>query len=157
MRFIKHASAIWLSILLCACSATPYQASGWSGGYSDLALPEPNTYQVKFSGNGRLKANQAYDYALLRSAELCIEKGFNFFSIIKQDTVINRVDVGTGELGAAKIYSYKPYVWMHIVLQPTGSENKVRTFNAHKVISRISEKYNIKMQLNSGSLPNLTR
>ena len=74
--------ALLLAILLFSC-ATPYQNLGFSGGYSDTK-PSKNIFSVRFNGNGFTDLNRAIDFALLRSAEIAIENGYNFFSIIDQ-------------------------------------------------------------------------
>jgi len=93
-----------LVICLGACASTPYQrakkASGM--GYFDVPLQE-GIYDVSFNGDADTSAKKAYDYALLRSAEVCLENGYQTFDIVSQlDTstqagyvVSNVVVVGT--------------------------------------------------------------
>jgi hypothetical protein len=61
--------------------ATPYQAHGAAGGYSDLQLAE-NVFRVSFNANGYTSSEKAADFALLRSAELAAEHGFKYFVIV---------------------------------------------------------------------------
>lgn len=69
-----------LMIFICGC-ATPYQKLGKRGGYSDEKINE-HVYRVTFQGNTRTKDELVYKYFLKRSAELTLEKGFNYFIII---------------------------------------------------------------------------
>ena len=70
---------VLLSFISSGC--TSYQSQGWTGGYSEIQLSE-NVYQVEFNGNGYTRASRAADFALLRSAELTLEKGYRFFAIV---------------------------------------------------------------------------
>ena len=76
-----------LSFSLIGCS-TPYQASGMMGGFYETQLDE-NVYTVSFSGNGYTSRNTVANYALLRSAELTLAKGYRYFTIIDKDSWTN--------------------------------------------------------------------
>ncbi|WP_428059439.1 CC0125/CC1285 family lipoprotein [Candidatus Avelusimicrobium faecicola] len=71
-------------ILLTAC-ATPYQRAKkeTANGYFDTRLQE-GVYDVIFNGNGDTSAKTAHDYALLRSAEVCLENGYKTFDIVSK-------------------------------------------------------------------------
>lgn len=83
MRYITIAM---LATTLGAC-ATAYQQQGLTGGYSSTQL-DSNVFQVSFKGNGSTDSDRASDFALLRSAEVALEHGFQYFVIIdsKHDT-----------------------------------------------------------------------
>lgn len=71
--------------LTCTCAAlfgcaTPYQSTGYTGGYSETQL-SPNVFKVYFRGNGFTNSERASDFTLLRSAELAYEHGFPYFII----------------------------------------------------------------------------
>ena len=68
-----------LSVALGGC-ATGYQDSGFAGGFEETALA-PNIYRVRFQGNGYTSASRAEDLALLRSADLTLQKGFRYFGL----------------------------------------------------------------------------
>lgn len=70
--------------LLSACS-TPYQKSGFSGGFSDTQLGT-NIFRVSFRGNGYTSKDQVIEMTLLRSAELTLDNGFKYFSIADSET-----------------------------------------------------------------------
>lgn len=70
-------------ILLCAAlsgCATAYQSTGFTGGFEETALA-PNIYRVRFNGNGYTGAGRAADLALLRSADLTLQKGYRYFGL----------------------------------------------------------------------------
>lgn len=78
----------------CATS-TPYQPLGTSsvasGGYSDVQLAE-DRYRVIFAGNMLTSRERVESYLLFRSAELTLERGFDWFLVQdkEMDHVIER-------------------------------------------------------------------
>ena len=69
-----------LLLFLAAC-ATRYQPQGMTGGFSSTQL-DANVFQVTFKGNGNTSPERANDFTLLRSAELALANGFQYFTII---------------------------------------------------------------------------
>jgi len=65
--------------------ATKYQSQGFTGGYEETQLSK-NVFTVSFKGNGYTSSTRAKDFTLLRSAEVTLENGFKFFSIISADS-----------------------------------------------------------------------
>lgn len=80
-----------LTLLFISACATTYQPQGLSGGFSETQLSE-NIFQVSFNGNGYTDKQQASDFALLRSADLALEHGYDFFAIAQAE---NDVDVSS--------------------------------------------------------------
>ena len=72
-----------LSGLLGACT-TPYQNSGFTGGFEETTLGD-NLFQVTFKGNGYTSAGRVRDFALLRSAEVALEHGCRYFILVDDD------------------------------------------------------------------------
>lgn len=67
-------------LALTAC-ATAYQSSNhFTGGFDEIALA-PNVYKVTFKGNGYTSSERAEGLALLRSADLTLQKGFKYFAL----------------------------------------------------------------------------
>ena len=69
-----------MAVLFLWGCATPYQESGFSGGYKETRLKK-NVFRVSFKGNSFTDKRRASDFALLRCAEVTLEKGFRFFVI----------------------------------------------------------------------------
>lgn len=67
--------------ILVGC-ATPYQPLGLSGGYSDTALNQ-DTYAVSFKGNGATSQDQIQRNLLRRCAEVTINHGYKYFTIVQ--------------------------------------------------------------------------
>lgn len=76
-KFLLMGSAI---LFLNGC-ITPYQHSGFGGGYSEMKLAE-DTYQVYFSGNGFTGKDKVKKMLLRRSAELTVANGYRYFAIL---------------------------------------------------------------------------
>jgi hypothetical protein len=70
---------ICVVILFVGC-ATPYESSGFLGGYSDTALA-PDVYLISFQGNGYTAPERARDFAFLRAADLTLAHGYRYFAI----------------------------------------------------------------------------
>ena len=79
----NHILIAVLVAILTGC-ATPYQKHGFTGGFSETQLGE-NIFQVSFAGNAYTGSGRASDFTLLRSAELALENGFNYFIIVDSE------------------------------------------------------------------------
>lgn len=77
---MKLHTLLMAAITLGGC-ATAYQPQGATGGFSEAQLDE-NVFQVNFKGNGYTDHDRANDFALLRSAEIALEKGYKYFIIV---------------------------------------------------------------------------
>ena len=74
---------ISVAIIFSSC-ATAYKKVGFTGGYSETQLGE-NIFQVSFRGNGYTSRERASDFVLLRSAEVSLENGYQYFIIIEAE------------------------------------------------------------------------
>ncbi len=72
---------LFLVVVALAGCATAYKPDGYGGGFSETRL-DTSLFKVSFQGNGWTKPERAEDMALLRSAELTIRNGFNYFVVI---------------------------------------------------------------------------
>ncbi|MFI4966823.1 MAG: CC0125/CC1285 family lipoprotein [Caulobacterales bacterium] len=84
------ASALVLAAGLSACvSPTPYQpaarGNATAGGYSETRI-EPNRWRVNFSGNSMTSRATVEGYLLFRAAELTLQNGDDWFSIVDRHT-----------------------------------------------------------------------
>lgn len=98
-----------IAVILSAC-ATAYQKAGATGGYTETQL-DTNVFQVSFRGNGYTARQRASDFTLLRSAELTIENGFNYFVVIdaSQYTKNSSFTTPTTTYGSATAYGNTAY------------------------------------------------
>jgi hypothetical protein len=73
-------------ILTITSCATTYQAQSWTGGFTETQL-DTDVYSVRFKGNGYTSSSRAADFTLLRSAEIALEQGYNYFVVIESDSI----------------------------------------------------------------------
>ena len=66
-----------------------------------------NTFEVEFSGNGPTPESMVYDYALLRAAEVTIEKGYKYFTVL-ESKVLEQVGAGYREHNIIRCSNKKP-------------------------------------------------
>lgn len=85
-RSLRLANGLGLAALVVGC-ATAYQPHGLSGGFEESQVNE-NSFRVSFRGNGYTSTNRAEELTLLRSAELCLERGFPAFLLLRERTDI---------------------------------------------------------------------
>ena len=144
--------------------ATSYQESGFSGGYSETQLDE-NVFRVTFRGNGYTGRERAADFTLLRSAELTLKNGFQYFAIIdaNSDTTHSSYTTPTTSNTTGSAYGSGNYVYGNATTTTTGgqtyhiskpsSSNTIVcfkekpettfTYNAKFIYKSIAEKYGI--------------
>jgi hypothetical protein len=61
---------------------TTYQPRSWTGGYDETQLA-PNVFRVGFQANQYTLPSTATDFALLRAAELTLERGYTHFAVVR--------------------------------------------------------------------------
>jgi hypothetical protein len=61
--------------------ATPYQQSGYRGGFTETRLA-PDIFAISFAGNSFTSPERVSDFALLRAAELTLNNGYNRFTLL---------------------------------------------------------------------------
>lgn len=77
-----------LLLLATGCATqTPYKPATERGaeGYTETRLGE-SRYRITFVGNTQTDAETVKDYALLRAAELTLQKGYTWFQIVERET-----------------------------------------------------------------------
>ncbi|EJC7061795.1 hypothetical protein V6961_004480 [Vibrio parahaemolyticus] len=83
--FTKKTIALLTTLLFLGGCATAYQEKGLLGGYSETQLDE-NIFVVRFVGNSSTSKERATAFTLLRSAELTVNHGYSYFSIIDSES-----------------------------------------------------------------------
>ena len=91
-------------LLLAACAApTPYQPAEGGFGYSDQPL-ESNRYRVSFAGNSVTPRDVVQNYLLYRAAELTVQKGCDYFTVVRQDLERSTAYHGSGFTNAPLLF-----------------------------------------------------
>lgn len=93
-RAAAIAASLALAGLLSACAtATPYQPNipgqAVSGGFSEQRL-ESDRFKVTFAGNSLTSRDTVEAYLLYRAAELTVQQGFDWFTIVERDVERDR-------------------------------------------------------------------
>ncbi len=86
MRFLALGGAA--ALLLAACTtATPYGPASEGGGYgfSEQQI-EQNRYRITFRGNSLTGRETVENSLLYRAAELTVDRGFDFFIVVENET-----------------------------------------------------------------------
>ena len=78
---------VMIGLLLAACASgpTPYQAAQGGFGYSEQQI-EDNRYRVSFAGNSATSRQTVEDYLLYRAAELTVQTGHDWFTVVDRHT-----------------------------------------------------------------------
>lgn len=148
---MKNSILIISMLLLLSACATPYKQASKSTakGYFDTKLQD-KVYDVTFNGNSDTNFKKAKDYALLRSAEVCLENGYQTFQIINtENNSENETALITNTVTYNKGYSYsyssiassdEPQISIVILCSPKDD----LFFKAKEVRDSLRAKYRIK-------------
>ncbi len=81
--FSVLAALIPAVLFITGCGTTPYRlaASPDDEGYSDTQV-QSDVFRVNFKGDHDMPKERAYDFVLLRAAEVAREHNFSFFAIM---------------------------------------------------------------------------
>lgn len=104
---MKHTYLILITFLLSGCVTGNYQSFSSGVGYQ-VEQQSDSEYYVTYTGTPKTKIEKVNDFALLRSAELTLEKGFNYFVITEainnktaltsvQQSLVSYRDFGMGD------------------------------------------------------------
>lgn len=161
------AKALFVTGIVLAISAcsTSYHRNGWSGGFKDTQLDE-NVFRVAFHGNGYTSRERVSDFVLLRSAELAIENGFKYFSLIdsqsyssvsshttqkSSNTTFSATQSGNNVFGNAntttsggKTYYISKPSQSAVVICYNEKPSEQFSFNAEFIFKSLTKKYKIK-------------
>ncbi len=115
------------------------------GGFSETQLSE-NVWIVNFRGNRYTRKERTVDLSLLRSAELTLENGFNYFVIADSGTDIRTETYATHSImNDISIHtSRKPTSSNIVIMFKEKPENTPNAFDAKFIIKSIKGKYDIK-------------
>lgn len=135
---MKKLFFICFVLFITAACATPYKAAKkpTANGYFSVQLQE-GLFNVSFKGNEETSMKVAKDYALLRSAEVCLENGYKSFSIVDSRDISITEDFFINGYGEA-------YTQPHIDLTIQCSRNSNLLYQAKQIRQNIRDLYNIK-------------
>jgi len=90
---ILFSSFLIINFFITGC-ATTYQKDSFTGGFKETQLAE-NRFRVNFRGNAFISKDKVTDWALRRSAEVCLERGYSYFAVIDGNTTIDKSYIQT--------------------------------------------------------------
>lgn len=94
-----HAVVLALAMLgmLAGCGQpTPYQPAADGYGFSEQQI-EDNRYRVSFAGNELTAADTVQNYLLYRAAELTLDRGYDYFTVVDRNLDRSTAYWGTGD------------------------------------------------------------
>ena len=135
-NIMKKSLCIAFSLCIVAGCATSYKAAKkpTANGYFSVQLQE-GLFNVSFKGNEDTSVKVVKDYALLRSAEICLENGYKSFSIVESRDVSNIHE---------SIWDGTPTTQPHIDLTIQCSPDNDLLYQAAQIQQNIREIYDIK-------------
>ena len=133
---MKKLLFIAFGLFIVAGCATTYKAAKkpTANGYFSVQLQE-GLFNVSFKGNEDTSVKVVKDYALLRSAEICLENGYKSFSIVESRDVSNIHE---------SIWDGTPTTQPHIDLTIQCSTDNDLLYQAAQIQQNIREIYDIK-------------
>lgn len=100
-----------LAFLGACATPTPYQAAdGSRSGYEEQQI-ETNRFRISFQGNSLTDRETVETYLLYRAAELTVEQGYDYFTVVTrttdEDTRVTASGMGSSYYSAFPVhYSY---------------------------------------------------
>ncbi len=162
---MKNLIAITIFVLIVQGCATSYQKKGFTGGFSETQLDE-NVFSVSFRGNGYTDRERVADFTLLRSAELTLSNGYQYFAVIDSNsyTKQNAYTTPTHSNTTASAYASGNYAYGNATTTTTGGQTfliskpsasntivcfkekpeSIFTYNANFIYKNVRQKYKIK-------------
>jgi len=85
-KAVQEIGAILICFFLCGCVTTYTPVSkSLLGGYSDMKIQD-DIFSISFRGNAYTSMERAGAFTLLRCAEVTLENGYNYFTILSGGT-----------------------------------------------------------------------
>lgn len=152
-RHLAAAGAVVLMTALSSCAMpTPYAPATGQGfdraGYADEEI-EPDRFRISFSGNSLTSRETVERYLLYRSAQLTLERGYDYFVLVNRDTekrsrsYVDADPFGPGPYGywGPSWHFYRPrfgWGWYNPWYDPFWDRNvDIRTIDKYEAIAEI--------------------
>ena len=138
---MKKLLLLVLIVSISGC-ATPYQSSGFRGGFKDTRLDD-NSFMIDFKGNGFTSKERAYDFSLLRSAEITLENGYKYFIVMSENEYSSEYKTQSYSSTDTKVSVSKPSAKKIIVCFKEKPKEYPLVYNAKYIMEDICEEYGI--------------
>ena len=104
MRAHELVLSLALLGMLAGCGQpTPYQPATDGYGYREQQI-EDNRYRVTFAGNELTAADTVQNYLLYRAAELTLDQGYDYFTVVDREVERSTAYWGTADTGLGSGY-----------------------------------------------------
>jgi len=143
MKYLKPFSSLTVVtfyLIIAIASQTEYKSSGFTGGFNELQL-DSNKFDVSFRGNGYTSESKVIDLCLLRCAEICKEKGFDYF-VIADNKNMNKSYITSNNYGVQTIHAPSTRNTI-ICFKGSPTNNDIVTYKPEYLIPSLKTKYNI--------------
>ncbi len=147
---MKRLFTVLIAALFCSACATPYKAASkpTSNGYFDTLL-QPGVYDITFNANDETEIKQVQDFALLRAADVCLENGYQSFSVVNST---NNSKTKNGVVTSSNTNNNYSFSYSYLVSETEPkvsiliqcSPDKNLFFDAESVSINLRKKYKIK-------------
>ncbi|TGY88915.1 hypothetical protein E5163_07195 [Marinicauda algicola] len=130
------------ALLLGACAqSTPYQpVDGGRYGFEEQRI-ESDRYLVTFTGNSLTDRETVETYLLFRAAELTLEQGYDYFTVVRRDTEEESRIVGTAPSYYDRFHVryryFHPYYGWYGWRDPFWDDVSLREINRYEAIAEI--------------------
>ena len=133
----SHLIIIGLSSAHFTGCASSYEPSSLllPGGYSETKLG-PDVVRIVFRGNSSTRPERAQDLALLRAADLSLQSGYPYFSVLEENSETRRST-------SNDITTQMPKTGILVQFLKEKSTGQL-TYDAAFLFRSLKEKYNIK-------------
>ncbi|MBT5187229.1 MAG: hypothetical protein HOH19_00810 [Kordiimonadaceae bacterium] len=126
----------------CVTGTRNYQEFSDGVGYKS-EFTKDNIYRVSYIGTSTIGFKKLNDLVFLRSAELAIEKGYDYFIITKSSNNRKQAPNFSGGVGVISVPSQKPWRESNLVIKLFKFDPGGEVYNARQVEATLKEKYNI--------------
>jgi hypothetical protein len=149
---MKNLFLVLIALIFFIGCATSYQKNGFSGGFSETQLSE-NIWKVHFRGNAKTTMERATDFCLLRSAELTLENGYKYFSIVDENSDTKSSNFSTPQraytnpyghttfTGGQTFTAHKPRTQNTIIMLREKAQNSGIVYEAQFLVRSLRDKY----------------
>lgn len=152
-------SLIFITASLLGGCAASYKSKDVWGGYAEARIDE-NVFHVSFKGNTFTSRERVNDFSLLRSAEVALENGYDYFVVLDQQRPGTKIIEST-QFGSPSMSSYAGRagpsrevsggrkttvsnpVTETLIACFTEKPETVNSFNASELVRSIKSKYEL--------------
>ena len=145
-----------IALTLGACASSPeYVAADNAEDYGYYARKiSEDRYRVNYNGSRRTSLQDSRDYALLRSAELTLNNGYDWFQIVDRET--STIETREPTVGYGYGYESARYVETNCGLLGCSRKSQPATYTSVHLDNRRAENrhsHSLEIRMGKGKIP----